>query len=170
MKKFILFFIIIGLLFISSCGENNYVINTSLQTNVESNKTLIIDLKGAIRLPNIYAVKEGTILYELIKLAGGLDKDADVSNVNLALVLKENQMISIPYKKSIENNNTSSLININTASVESLCTIPGIGTAKANNIINYRNNNGYFITIEDIKKVNGISETLFNKIKEYICV
>lgn len=171
MKKFIIFIILINLIFINqSCENDNYIINSAPPTNFESSKMLIIDLKGAIRLPNVYSVKEGTILYELINLAGGFEEDADVNNVNLALELKENQMILIPYKKSIENNNTFSLININTANLETLCTLPGIGTAKGNNIINYRNSNGYFITIDDIKKVNGISEGLFNKIKDYICV
>jgi competence protein ComEA len=131
---------------------------------------LIIDLKGAIKLPNIYTVKEGTILYELINLAGGLDVNADVSNINLAAVLTENQMITIPYKKVNNNSQTSDLVNINTATVEELCSLPGIGTSKANSIINYRMNNGFFITINDIKKVSGIGEELFNKIKEYICV
>ena len=81
-------------------------------------------------------------------------------------------MITIPYKIENESNNndSSGLININTASVNELCTLPGIGTSKANNIVNYRNSNGYFITIEDIKKVSGIGEELFNKIKAYICV
>ena len=131
---------------------------------------LIIDLKGAIKLPNIYTVKEGTILYELINLAGGLDVNADVSNIHLAAVLTENQMIPLPYNQVNNKSQTSDLVNINTATVEELCSLPGIGTSKANSIINYRMNNGFFITINDIKKVSGIGEELFNKIKEYICV
>lgn len=169
-KYFIICLIILINLFSNSCSDNSYVVkeNTSLET--EDTSMLIIDLKGAIRLPNVYTVKTGTILYDLINLAGGFDVDADVNSVNLALVLKENQMIQIPYKKTSSDESSSNLININTASLSELCTLPGIGTAKANNIISYRNNNGYFVTIEDIKKVNGISEGLFSKIKEYICV
>lgn len=170
MKKiFYIFLILSFILTISSCKEEEYIFNQGV--NNESNATmLIIDLKGAIKLPNIYTVKEGTILYELINLAGGLDVNADVSNINLAAVLTENQMITIPYKKVNNNSQTSDLVNINTATVEELCSLPGIGTSKANSIINYRMNNGFFITINDIKKVSGIGEELFNKIKEYICV
>lgn len=170
MKKILLAILAFLFIFIlHSCSEDSYIINHNQQETIESSM-LIIDLKGAIRLPNVYTVKEGTILYELINLAGGFDINADTSCVNLALVLKENQMIQIPYKKLDNEVSSSSLININTATKEELCTLPGIGSAKATNIINYRTNNGYFITIEDLKKVSGIGEELFNKVKEYICV
>lgn len=170
MKKILLAILAFLFIFIlHSCSEDSYIINHNQQETIESSM-LIIDLKGAIRLPNVYTVKEGTILYELINLAGGFDINADTSSVNLALVLKENQMIQIPYKKLDHEVSSSSLININTATKEELCTLPGIGSAKATNIINYRTNNGYFITIEDLKKVSGIGEELFNKVKEYICV
>ena len=169
MKKILLLLITFLIIFIlHSCNDDNYIINNNQQEIIDSSM-LIIDLKGAIRLPNVYTVKEGTILYELINLAGGFDINADTSSVNLALVLKENQMIQIPYKKLDNEMSSSSLININTATKEELCTLPGIGSAKATNIINYRTNNGYFITIEDLKKVSGIGEELFNKVKEYIC-
>lgn len=172
MKKYLMVLII--LLFMSlnvSCNEENFIVSNAPTYN-ETSKMLLIDLKGAIRLPNVYSVEEGTILNELINLAGGLEANADVSKINLAFVLSENQMITIPYKIENESNNndSSGLININTASVNELCTLPGIGTSKANNIVNYRNSNGYFIAIEDIKKVSGIGEELFNKIKAYICV
>lgn len=170
MKKYLnLLIILLFMFFCYSCQEENFIVSSQPENN-ESSKMLIIDLKGAIKLPNVYSVEEGTILIELINLAGGLDVNADVSNINLAFVLSENQMITIPFKKENADSSSSNLININTASVEQLCTLPGIGTSKANNIINYRTNNGYFITIEDIKKVNGIGEELFNKIKAYICV
>ena len=170
MKRYLCLLLI--LLFIClnvSCNEDNFIVSSAPSYN-ETSKMLLIDLKGAIRLPNVYTVEEGTILYELIKLAGGLEANADVSKINLAFVLSENQMITIPYKIESESDNSSGLVNINTASVDELCTLPGIGTSKATNIINYRNSNGYFITIEDIKKVSGIGEELFNKIKAYICV
>ena len=171
MKKNLCLLFVILLIFINcSCKEESFIINSTTSNTSESSRMLIIDLKGAIRVPNVYTVEEGTILKELIILAGGLEDNADVSNINLALVLNENQMITIPYKKESINNDNSTLININTATVEQLCTLPGIGTSKANNIINYRNSNGYFITIDDIKKVSGIGEELFNKIKAYICV
>ena len=81
-------------------------------------------------------------------------------------------MIIIPEKKVVgeENSVKDSLININSATLSDLCTIPGIGVAKANSIINYRDEHGLFINIAEIKNVNGIGDELYNKIKEYICV
>lgn len=170
-KYFSLLLILLCMCLNVSCNEDTFIVSNPPTYN-ETSKMLLIDLKGAVRLPNVYSVEEGTILNELINLAGGLEANADVSKINLAFVLSENQMITIPYKieNGSDNDDSSGLININTASVDELCTLPGIGTSKANNIINYRNSNGYFITIEEIKKVSGIGEELFNKIKAYICV
>ena len=64
----------------------------------------------------------------------------------------------------------NSLININTSTKEQLQTLNGIGESKANSIIDYRTQNGPFKTIEDIKNVSGISETLYDKIKDFITV
>jgi competence protein ComEA len=121
-------------------------------------------------IPNVYKVKEGIMLYELIALAGGFTSNADVSNVNLVMILTENQMIIIPEKRHSSANQESDLVNINTATIQELTSLPGIGTAKATTIITYRESNGYFITIDDLKKVSGIGEELFNKIKSFICV
>ena len=69
-----------------------------------------------------------------------------------------------------ESSKVNGKVNINTASKKELMTLSGIGEAKANDIINYRNNNGLFKSIEDIKKVNGIKDGTFNKIKDSITV
>ena len=65
---------------------------------------------------------------------------------------------------------TSKLININTASVQELTSLPGIGETKANNIVSYRTENGYFKTIEDLKNVSGIGDATFEQLKDYITV
>ena len=72
--------------------------------------------------------------------------------------------------KNVTSSNTNEKININTASKEELVTLNGIGDAKANDIINYRNSNGKFNSIEDLKNVSGIGDALFAKIKDYITV
>ncbi|MBQ6841013.1 MAG: helix-hairpin-helix domain-containing protein [Bacilli bacterium] len=79
---------------------------------------------------------------------------------------KENEDI----KEDIVTSNENELININTATLENLMTLNGIGEAKATSIINYRNENGNFTSIEDIKLVSGISDNLYEKIKNYITV
>ena len=73
-------------------------------------------------------------------------------------------------KTNESDNNTSKLININTAGVSELISIPGIGEAKANSIISYRKEKGLFKSIEDIKEVSGIGTSLYEKIKEYITI
>ena len=69
-----------------------------------------------------------------------------------------------------DSNDTEKLININTATKESLMTLPGIGESRAESIIAYREQNGYFSSVEDIMKVSGIKEAAFEKIKDYICI
>lgn len=175
MKRiYIILILFVMLFYLVSCQTNNdNLLSIPSNNDFTSEKsTILVDLKGAINFPNVYEIKIGTILYELINLAGGLTSKADISNINLATIINDNQMIVIPEKKIIINNEglSNGLININTATLEDLCNIPGIGTAKATNIITYRNQNGFFISIADIKNVKGIGDELFNKIKEYICV
>ena len=171
MKRiYIILILFVMLFYLVSCETNNDNL-LSIPTNndfTSEKSTILVDLKGAINFPNVYEIKIGTILYELINLAGGLTSKADISNINLATIINDNQMIVIPEKKIIINNEglSNGLININTATLEDLCNIPGIGTAKATNIITYRNQNGFFISIADIKNVKGIGDELFNKMKE----
>ena len=136
---------------------------------------------------------------DLILKAGGLLKDADTSFLNLSKKLEDEMTIIIYSKSEVENyvkeqndllkklelceqkvknnacinqpevNNSNEKININKASKEDLETIPGIGSNKAENIINYRNNTP-FEKIEDIKNVDGIGDSLFENIKEYLTI
>ena len=160
-------------LLVSCKSDNPYIPISPSNNEILNEKTsILVDIKGAINFPNVYEIKVGTILYELINLAGGLTPNADISNINLATIISDNQMIIIPEKKVVneEDSVKDGLININSATLSDLCTIPGIGAAKANNIINYRNEHGFFISITEIKNVSGIGDELYNKIKEYICV
>lgn len=170
MKKIL--FVLLTLLMLTSCAyDSQYEDVSNLYDDSQTVTQLLIDLKGEVKFPNIYAVDKGTTLYELIITAGGFTKNANTNNINLATVLNENQMITIPsitITETVDDNNN--LVNINSASINQLCSLPGIGTAKAKNIIEHRNNYGLFTSIEDIKKVNGIGEELFSKIKNYICV
>jgi competence protein ComEA len=151
----------------------------------------------------MYAIKKGQLIYDAVEKAGGLTKDADKENINMAYVLNENVMLKIlPAGKKREEpaNNSGTAkgtgagaevissagsggnitapsgekshgkININTASAEELKTLPGIGDAKAKDIIDYRTKNGPFKSIEDIMNVPGIKEARFNSLKDKICV
>lgn len=163
-----------------------------------------IDIKGAIKNPGVYQVENNLTVNDVIKIAGGLTKDADTSLINLAKKINDEMVIIIYTKEEVKKSNLvntvikvvekecvcpniendgclnteikdtitnkeeNKLININTATKEELQTISGIGESKANNIIKYRKEFGNFKTIEDIKNVEGIGDTLYETIKIYI--
>ncbi|MDE6232878.1 MAG: helix-hairpin-helix domain-containing protein [Lachnospiraceae bacterium] len=134
---------------------------------------LYVEVCGCVNTPGVYEVPEGTRVYQVIEMAGGLKEEAGPGTVNQAEAVTDGQQIYIPSKdeeilqyESMANG----LININKASMEELMSLPGIGQSKAEAIISYRDSVGRFITIEDIMNVSGIKDAAFNKIKELICV
>ena len=151
-----------------------------------------VDIKGMVVNPGVYKVSQGSRVNDVINLAGGLLEGADTSLINLAKIVKDEMAIIIyskeevleKYKEEIcvcecpeinndaciDDSSSNGLVNINTASLEMLMEIPGIGEAKAKEIITYREKNGLFKNISDIKNVEGIGEALFEKIKDYITV
>lgn len=157
----------------------------------ETKQKVVVDIKGMIANPGVYEVNNDSRVNDVITLAGGLLEGADVSNINLAKIVNDEMTIIIysteevlekfkqevcicncPY---IENNacieeQEDNLININTAGIEELTTLTGIGDVKAEAIIKYRNDHGKFNTIEELLNVDGIGESLFEKIKDNIKV
>ena len=140
---------------------------------------------GEVENPGVYSLKEGSRLYELIELAGGMTQQAAKNYLNLVEKLIDGQRVQVPsvdelesgtyqtylsLETQIEKSNSNSLININTASKEQLMTLPGIGESKANSIITYRQENGKFAKIEDIMNISGIKNAAFEKIKDLITV
>ena len=168
-------------------------INNEIKSKDEN--IIIVHIAGAVVNPGIVKVKEGARLYEGIEVAGGSLNDADLSRVNLAYTLSDGQKIYIPkigevitgqsefseyISSGIGNNDlldseSGSLsggdkVNINTANQTELETLPGIGPSTAQKIIEYRNKNGKFETIEDIQNVKGIGDGKFDDIKDNIFV
>lgn len=136
---------------------------------------IFVHVEGAINEPGLVKVKYGTRLYELIDQAGGETEDADLSRVNLASIVSDEQKIVIPAKIVVsedmeEEEDESSIVNINSASKEKLTTLTGVGESTAEKIIDYREENGYFNTIEDLMNVPGIGESKFNALKDEITV
>lgn len=148
--------------------------NVTIKKEEYSNK-IAVYIAGEVVNPGVYYIDENTRLDDLIKTCGGLTEDADISDVNLAEKLNDSDKIDIPKKSSNEsiieedNDVNDDLVNINTASVEELEQLNGVGPTLAKNIVEYRNNNK-FTSIEDLLNVNGIGQAKYNKIKEYICV
>ncbi|MBN2605584.1 MAG: helix-hairpin-helix domain-containing protein [Bacilli bacterium] len=170
--------IIVGLLSLFIDDTENEIIFTPIsETKEEDELTYIyIDIKGEIKNPGVYKVVSGSRLFQVVSLAGGVTSEADELAVNFALQLSDEQVIYIPnisddYPIITENNELGNgLININTASLDLLDTLPGIGPTTAQSIISYRLENGAFTSIEDLLNVPGIGEGTLSEIRNLITV
>lgn len=135
---------------------------------------IYVDISGQVKNPGVYKVSDGTRLFEVIELAGGLGTEADPDGFNQAEIVSDGQKVIIPAKGEVnslpgsQGMTSSGLININTADSTALQEIPGIGPATADKIIAYRNENGRFTSKEDIKKVSGIGDKTYEKMKDKI--
>lgn len=164
--------------------SNNY-------TKGDINK-IVIYVTGEVNKEGIYEIEEDSRIADAIEIAGGLTKNANIKNINLAYTIEDGMKIHIPNKNENQNlvadntenyitrensdleeldktrNSAKNKININKASQTELEQIPGVGATIALKIIEYRKEKGKFKKIEDIKNVNGIGENKFAKMKEYI--
>lgn len=151
---------------------------------------IAVHVVGAVPRPGLYEFAEGSRVQDAIDAAGGLLASASVDTINLAALLEDGQQLNIPFKVGEEPSTSNSsddtslvlpgateasssgssqdLININTASVEELDSLPGIGPTIAQRIIDYRDENGPFQTIEDILNVSGVGPSTFDQIKDLI--
>ncbi len=142
-----------------------------------------VHLTGAINAPGMLSLPKGANLADAIEKAGGLIDGYDSNLLNLAEVLQDGSRIHIPNiaeQESGFNNPQRSqpllnieeplLVNINTADLDTLVLLPGIGPSKAQAIIQYREQNGLFMRIEDIQKVKGIGPSTFDSIKDLITI
>ena len=147
--------------------------------NVQT-KQCYVHICGAINKPGVYCVEEGSRLYEVILLAGGMTPEAADATVNQAQKVSDGMQIYIPTDEEVQNGTangtqggvpeTDGRVNINTAGVEQLCTLPGIGETRAQAIIAYRTKHGAFQSVEELMNVSGIKAGIFERIKELIRV
>lgn len=146
----------------------------SVQNTSEAKIT--VDISGQVAIPGVYTLEAGARLADLCEAAGGLTSSADLDAINRAGILTDGQKVYIPEQG--ENLSTlpsdagvaPGLVNINTANIDELQRIPGVGPVTASRIIEYRDEYGGFGKIEDIKNVSGIGEKTFLKMKPAICV
>jgi len=167
--------------------ENNSVISGNEDETVESDTTIYVHVCGAVNNPGVYEFSLGERVFDAIEAAGGFDEEASQDYLNLAKQLSDGMKIVVPTKTEVinmpveseglfednslsGNDNKSGLININTADKERLCQISGIGETKADAIISYRDNYGYFKSTEDIMNVSGIGSGTYDRIKDEITV
>ena len=148
------------------------VINT-VDTDLTSNK-IYVTVAGEVVKPDMYEMTTDDRIKDAIEKAGGTTENAYTDNINLAQKLTDGQYIYILNKEQglrLENENAyntpsgfQGIININTASVEQLCQLPGIGESTAEKIIEYRESTGGFESIEELKNIKGIGTSKFNDI------
>lgn len=145
---------------------------------------------GAVQKPGLVTVPEGTRIAAAVEACGGLLPTAASESINLAQVLKDGQQITVPERQQLAAQAvsgaasgaaqakaaaaggaaSSGLVNINTADEKLLDTLPGIGPAMAKRIIEYRETQGPFTAIEELKRVKGIGEAKFAKLKDKVCI
>ena len=139
-------------------------------------QTVYVYVCGAVRDPGVVEVPEGSRAEEALRLAGGMTEEADPFYVNLAETVTDGQKLYFPTAEEAEDMEAAvkaveeGLVNINTASAEELCTLPGIGASRAADIVRYREKNGAFQTKEDIMKVSGIKQNAYDKLCDKITV
>lgn len=157
--------------------------NSVKEQSPEEQTYIAVHVCGQVKHPGVYTLTKGARVSDAIEAAGGLTKEAAGDFINQAQKLEDEQQVYVPNKEEAkemptgiqqENGSNEShsvnkgLININQATREELMTLPGIGQAKADMIIRYREEHGRFATIEEIKNISGIKDGVYNKICDLI--
>lgn len=152
------------------------------QEEQEPAETVYVYVCGAVNAPGVYELNEDARVFEAITLAGGMTAEAAPEAVSQARTVADGEQIYVPTVQEVQmqgsgvedivtgNVDVNGKVNINTAGKEELMTLTGIGEAKAQSILDYREEHGRFGSIEDLMLIEGIKEGVFNKIKEDITI
>lgn len=177
-------------IYLEEYGENTLTVETTevgtgeMEPEAESSEEVLcyVYICGAVRKPGVYALPEGSRIFEVIKEAGGLTEDAEDTLVNQAELVTDGMMIRIYTKDEVAGaeagigdgstgaSQRDDRLDINTAGISEFMTLPGIGSAKAEAIVSYREAYGSFSGIEELMNVPGIKEGIFHQLKEHIKV
>jgi len=156
----------------------------SIQKDNTKETKIFIDIKGAVKHPNVYEMSSSNRVIDALNKSEVL-KDADLSQLNLSEKLVDQKLIYVPKKgeNSMKINsqqstlnssdvkiNTNQPLNLNSATEEQLKNIPGIGPSKAKEILNYREQNHGFNSIDDLMKIKGFGKKTFEKLKEHFTI
>ena len=163
-------------IFVEEDSDSNDI-KSNTQIEVKE-KTIVVEIKGEVNKPDVYILNQGSIVKDLIDMAGGLTDEANIDNINRAKELQNHELVIISNTNSIDEEtiegnvksaiNNDGKVNINLATIEELMTIPGIGEVKANSIIEYRESNGGFKNLDELMNIDGIGEKTLSKISEKI--
>lgn len=168
-------------------GDDGGGVDAKKEADRSEVETIVVDVGGAVRKPMVVELEQGSRVRDAVEAAGGLAEDADAAGVNQAAKLVDGQQVRIPHVGEVVTQDASvgsgsdlasngassaasSVVNINTAGVEELDELPGVGPATAQAIVEDREANGPFSSIEDLMRVSGIGEKKFEKLKASVCV
>jgi competence protein ComEA len=140
-------------------------------------RRVYVHVGGAVRHPGLYRVAAGARVFDAIRSAGGPLEEADLDGLNLAAKLKDGDKVLVPQRGSPGEGGdpagpqgASSLVNLNTATVADLDTLPGIGPALAQRIIEYRSKAGGFRTVDELDNVSGIGPAKLDELRSLVTV
>lgn len=143
----------------------------SSSSEESSSNVYSISISGEVANPGIYTVTMNSSLGYLISLAGGLKENADISCFNSSAILDEKLGAYYIPSISVDENNKTTKVSLNTATQATLdAKLPGIGQVFSKRIIEYRNSNGNFKTIDELRYIKGIGDGLFESIKDLVCL
>lgn len=148
---------------------------SNVKDNEKSKTDITVEIRGEVKKPGIYTLSKGSRVHDLIDIAGGFTETADCDSIIQVTPLSDNMYVKVNKKgvassASSQGTSADGKININTATKEQLMTISGIGETTAQKIIDYREKNGMFKSIEDLKKVGRIGDKTISKWKDKITV
>ncbi len=154
----------VGLLVFRSAAGNDGA-EIVISTPSSASRQIEISVSGAVLRPGVYTLQSGATLQDALNAAGGATSEAASASVNLAAPVRNGDQLRIPTAAELPQR-----ININTADAWLLEALPGVGAELSGRIIEYRNQNGPFTRTEDLTRVKGISQSVFEKIKDRITV
>lgn len=184
MKTASLIFVILGILMMVGCSTEKDVFEDApdegitVSVKAEENPSFIVEIKGEVMKPGVYAMKKDSRLNDLVLEAGGASPDANLRHINLAIRLIDGDSFYIPNLDEEESSSGNSggteskdkTIDLNKATKEELMSVPGIGPSTADNIINYREEAGRFNSVDDLLNVDRIGDKTLEKIRSYFIV
>lgn len=160
---------------------------TTVDSDIASSQTITVDIKGAVKKPGVYELPSDSRVNDAILLAGGVTAEADRQSVNFAQKLNDEAVVYVASQgenisvvtankavastaEAVGVGDTSDKVNLNTATLADLQTISGIGQKRAQDILDYRDSNGGFKSVDDLSNVSGIGEKTLEKLREEVTV
>lgn len=147
----------------------------------EQQESVFVHVAGAVRNPGLYELDAGARAYDAIQAAGGPKRKADLSAINLARVISDGDQLLVPAKgararplgtvsSAAESAPGDGLVDVNRATADELTALPGIGPVLADAIVRYREENGPFVSVDDMQQVDGIGPKRLEQLRDKVVI